>query len=165
MSVYTKTGDKGTTGLLTGERVDKSSVRVEAYGNVDEINSALGIARAWCEKPQVREEVLKMQKLLMMIMADLASVNSEHKYTSAQHIQELEQTIDKFDQQLPPLSSFLIPGGTKGGAALDAARTTARRAERQVWRLSETESVDEVLIIVLNRMSDLCFVLMRFEEH
>lgn len=164
MSVYTKTGDKGTTGLFTGERVDKDCVRVEAYGNVDEINSALGLARAWCNKKEICEELFNLQKLLMLIMAELASLNADVEYVTAEHIQQLEQTIDRFDKQLPPLSSFLIPGETKGGAFLDMARTTIRRAERQVWRLSKSEAVNEKLIIVLNRLSDLCFVLMRFEE-
>ncbi len=164
MSVYTKTGDKGTTGLLTGERVAKDSLRVEAYGSIDEINSSLGLARAWCEKKEIREEVLNLQKLLMLIMADLASINSTSSYITSEHIQKLEQAIDRFDQHLPPLNSFIIPGGSKGGAFLDLARTTTRRAERQVWRLQKTEAVPDQLIIALNRLSDLCFVMMRFEE-
>lgn len=164
MSVYTKTGDKGTTGLYTGERVAKDSTRVEAYGNVDEINSALGLARVWCEKAEVREEVFHLQKLLMLIMAELASLKESPVYITAEHVQKLEAAIDKFDQQLPPLSSFLIPGESRGGAFLDLARTTTRRAERQVWRLYKQEKVSELLIIALNRLSDLCFMLMRFEE-
>lgn len=164
MGVYTKTGDKGTTGLFTGERVDKDSARVEAYGNVDEINSALGLARVWCEKAEVREELIELQQLLMLIMAELASSSDSAAYITAEHVHKLEAVIDKFEQQLPPLKKFLIPGGTKGGAFLDSARTTTRRAERQVWRLVKQEPVSEQLIIALNRLSDLCFVLMRFEE-
>lgn len=165
MGVYTKTGDKGTTGLLTGERVAKDSVRVEAYGNVDELNSVLGLARAWCEKAEVRDELLGLQKLLMLLMAELASAATKDSiYITAEHVRQLEQIIDRFEQQLPPLTSFLIPGGSKGGAFLDLARTTARRAERQSWRLAKEESVGEPVLIALNRLSDLCFVLMRFEE-
>lgn len=164
MGVYTKTGDKGTTGLLTGERVAKDSLRVDAYGNVDEISSALGMARAFCKNEFVIDTVLKLQKLNMLLMADLASVGGE-RYITAEHIQILEQTIDEIEGKLPPLSSFIIPGSTQGGAMLDLARTVARRAEREVLRLSKTETVNNHVLIVLNRLSDLCFVLMRLEEH
>ncbi|HWR42426.1 cob(I)yrinic acid a,c-diamide adenosyltransferase [Sporomusa sp.] len=164
--VYTKTGDKGTTGLLTGERVKKTGARVEAYGSVDEINSALGLARANCTKPKVKEAVFKLQKLLMLFMADLASAGGEQQYVTADHVAALEQMIDEFDAQLPPLKNFIVPGDTPGAAALDLARTVTRRAERQTLRLKEQEAeahINEHLLICLNRLSDLCFVLSRFE--
>ena len=164
--VYTKTGDKGTTGLLTGERVKKTSARVEAYGTVDEINSALGLARANCTKPEVKEAILKLQKLLMLIMADLASGDDKEQYVTTEHVTALEQMIDEFDAKLPPLKSFIIPGDTPGAAALDLARTVTRRAERQTLRFKEVEAdakVAEPLLISLNRLSDFCFVLSRFE--
>jgi cob(I)alamin adenosyltransferase len=164
--VYTKTGDKGTTGLLTGERVKKTGARVEAYGSVDEINSALGLARANCINPKVKEAVFKLQKLLMLFMADLASAGGEKPYVTADHVTALEQMIDEFDAGLPPLKSFVIPGDTPGAAALDLARTVTRRAERQTLRFKEQETevqINEQLLICLNRLSDLCFVLSRFE--
>lgn len=164
--VYTKTGDKGTTGLLTGERVNKTSARVEAYGTVDEINSALGLARANCAKPKVKEAVLNLQKLLMLIMADLASSQANEQYVTADHVTKLEQMIDEFDAKLPPLKNFIIPGETPGAAALDLARTVTRRAERQTLRFKEQEpeaQVNEHLLISLNRLSDFCFVLSRYE--
>ena len=165
--VYTKTGDKGTTGLLTGERVSKTSARVEAYGTIDEINSALGLARANCTKPEVKEAVLKLQKLLMLIMADLASNNAEQQYVTADQVTILEQMIDEFDAKLPPLKNFIIPGDTPGSAALDLARTVTRRAERQTLRFKEEQEpetkINEHLLISLNRLSDFCFVLSRFE--
>lgn len=162
MKVYTKTGDQGKTGLLTGERVDKDSLRVEAYGSVDEITSVLGLARATCRNGQVCETVLELQKLLMLVMADLASTG-ETIYVTAEKIVQLEERIDGFDEQLPPLAHFIIPGETSGAAALDLARTTTRRAERNVLRLAKEEPVNTSVVIALNRLSDLCFVLSRVE--
>ncbi|MBP2625657.1 MAG: ATP/cobalamin adenosyltransferase [Firmicutes bacterium] len=163
MKVYTKTGDKGTTGLLTGERIEKDSLRVEAYGTIDEVNSALGLARVWCTKADVQEIIYSAQKALMMIMADLASIHSSTYYISEEHSRQFEQFIDKLDAQLPPLQAFIIPGGNAGAAALDLARTVTRRAERQVLRLSRQEEVNEHILITLNRLSDLCFMLARVE--
>lgn len=163
MGVYTKTGDKGTTGLLTGQRVDKDCLRVEAYGMVDECNAALGMARALCKKAEVQEKLLRVQKLNMLLMAELASLSDE-RYVTAEHVAALEAMIDEIEAKLPKLASFLTPGDTPGGAALDLARTTARRAERQALRLAKTEDVGQDALIALNRLSDLCFVLMRLEE-
>jgi len=163
MKIYTKTGDKGTTGLYTGQRVDKDSLRVEAYGCIDEINSALGMARALVKNSDVSASVLTLQKLLMRVMADVASIGAASGNVTQQDVINLEEMIDGFDQKLQPLTRFVIPGDTVAAAALDVARTTTRRAERQLWRLSRSESVDEVLIVVLNRLSDLCFILSRIE--
>lgn len=163
MNVYTKTGDKGITGLLTGERIEKDSVRVEAYGTIDEISSALGLARVWCTKTDVQEIIFTAQKTLMMIMAELASINGNTHYITQEHSKQFEGFIDQLDAQLPPLTEFIIPGGNAGAAALDMARTVTRRAERQVIRLSRSEKVDEYVLITLNRLSDLCFMLSRFE--
>ena len=154
-AVYTRTGDKGTTGLYTGERVPKQSMRVEAYGTVDEISSALGLARATVRREDVRETIYKVQQLLMSLMADIASLNLPEPYIKEEHV--------KFDNMLQPLSHFIIPGGTPGSAALDIARTTTRRAERCLLRLSETEEVNQQVLICLNRLSDLCFILSRVE--
>ena len=164
MKIYTKTGDKGTTGLYTGQRVDKDSLRVEAYGNVDEINSALGMARAHVKNDEVRHTILELQKMLMQrVMSDLASIGQESSYTGEKDIAWLEQLIDGFTSRLAPLKRFIIPGDNPGAAALDVARTTTRRAERQLWRLYRQEKFDENLIVALNRLSDLCFTLSRVE--
>lgn len=163
MSVYTKTGDKGSTGLLTGQRVDKDCLRVDAYGTVDEVNATLGLARSFCEKVLVKEEIYNLQKVNMLLMAELAS-DSSVRYITEDHIVSLEKTIDTVESQLPPLKSFLISGNNKGGAALDLARTIIRKAERKIWHLSKNEHVNNELLVVLNRLSDLCFVLMRLEE-
>ena len=163
-AVYTRTGDKGTTGLYTGERVPKQSLRVEAYGTVDEITSALGLARAQATREDVKETILNVQKLLMSVMADIASLNLPEPYIKEEHVKLFESTIDKFDALLQPLNHFIIPGDTVAAAALDIARTTPRRAERCLLRLAETEEVNPNVLICLNRLSDLCFILGRVES-
>lgn len=163
MSVYTKTGDEGTTSLFTGERLKKNSPRVEAYGTVDEMNAALGLARAFCKKETVRQEIYRLQKLNGLAMAELASIGAA-PYITGEHVSALEQVIDGLEAKLPPLDHFLVPGDTAGGAALDMTRAAIRRAERRALELAETEPVSKEVLIFLNRMSDLCFVLMRTEE-
>lgn len=163
MSIYTKTGDAGETGLYTGERVRKSSLRVAVYGTVDEFDSVLGLARAFVAKAEVRERVLALQKKLPALMADLASRAQEAMIAEAD-VAAIEQAMDELEGRLPPLTSFLVPGDTQGGAALDHARTVTRRAERLFCRLSEEEEVHDTDRRYLNRLSDYCFLLMRLEE-
>lgn len=162
MKIYTKTGDQGQTGLFTGERVPKDSIRVEAYGLVDEADSALGMARAIAINPEVKSTIYDLQKLLWSLMADIASIGAQARITTEQ-VQQVEALIDKFDSQLPPLTSFLVPGDTASSAALDIARTVTRRAERQLWRLARQEELSGEGLVFLNRLSDLCFVLARVE--
>ena len=162
-AVYTRTGDKGTTGLYTGERVPKDSLRVESYGTIDEISSALGLARATVKREDVKGTVLQLQQMLMSLMADVASINLEEAYIKEEHVKLLEDTIDKYDAMLQPLGHFIVPGDTLGSAALDIARTTTRRAERNLLRLAEVEPANEQVLISLNRLSDLCFILGRVE--
>ena len=163
MSIYTKTGDGGETGLYTGERVRKSSLRVAVYGTVDELDSVLGLARAFVAKAEVRERVLALQKKLPALMADLASRAQEAMIAEAD-VAAIEQAMDELEGRLPPLTSFLVPGDTQGGAALDHARTVTRRAERLFCRLAEEEEVHDTDRRYLNRLSDYCFLLMRLEE-
>lgn len=162
MKIYTKTGDQGETGLYTGERVFKDSLRVEAYGTVDEINSVLGMARSLATIEDVKTTIYELQKLLWGLMADIASIDDASRITSKQ-VTLLENMIDQFNSTLPPLNSFIIPGDTRGSAALDMARTVTRRAERQLWRLSRVEEISGDGLVFLNRLSDLCFVLARVE--
>lgn len=162
MKIYTKTGDKGTTGLFTGERVPKDSLRVEVYGIIDEADAALGLARATCVKQDVIEKIHSAQKLLWALMADFASIGGNARITSAQ-IDSVEAMIDETDQMLPPLKAFVIPGESAGSAALHMARTIIRRAERSAWTLSRSEQINEQALVALNRLSDLCFVLARLE--
>lgn len=164
MGVYTKTGDHGQTGLYSGERVDKASARVEAYGTVDEANSALAMARAFCTQPQTAAKILPLQKKLSLLMADLASIGREPCLT-AEDVKAMEREIDEMESMLPPLQAFIVPGDTKGGAMLDLARTMIRRAERRFLELARTEDVHEVDRLFLNRSSDYCFMLMRLEEN
>ncbi len=160
--VYTKTGDKGTTGLYTGERVDKDSLRVESYGTIDELDSVLGMARCVATHENVKGTILTVQSNLWKLMADIASVNLEPTITE-DHVKELEKTIDKYDAKLEPVSSFIIPGPTYSAAVLDLARTVTRRAERALWRLKKEEEVHESNLLYLNRLSDLCYILSRVE--
>jgi len=164
MSVYTKTGDKGTTGLYTGQRVAKNSLRVKAYGTIDEVNSALGMARAFCKNDEVKEIILKVQQCNSLLMADLASIDKEPMLLGS-HVAQVESTIDSIEAKLPPLTQFLIPGESQGGSFLDLARTFIRRAERAILDLAEQELVHDSNRLYINRISDLCFVLMRLEEN
>ncbi len=164
MGVYTKTGDKGQTSLFTGERVDKDSLRVETYGIVDEMNSALGMARAFCRNEEVKTLLQMLQKDVSLFMADLASLGQPPHITEA-HVKDLEAEMDRIEGIVGPLRCFLVPGDTQGGAMLDLARTIARRAERQMIRLARQEEVHESDRLYINRLSDYCFMLMRYEEH
>ncbi|MBR4383716.1 MAG: cob(I)yrinic acid a,c-diamide adenosyltransferase [Selenomonadaceae bacterium] len=160
MKIYTKTGDAGLTSLYTGERIEKNSLRVQVYGAIDEADSALGLARAFATVDDVREKIFALQKLLPKLMADFASLNREAIITSAD-VAKLESEMDALENSLPPLREFLIPGNSQGGAFLDLARTTTRRAERLCCELAKTEPVHESDKIFLNRLSDYCFLLMR----
>lgn len=164
MKVYTKGGDKGITSLFSGERVPKDSLRVEAYGTVDETDAALGLARSCCRYDDVRKTIYDVQKLLSLLMAELASTaGNDTQLINQQHVTSLEETIDHYAGQLEPLKHFIIAGDNQAGAALNLARTVARRAERLVIALSRNEQVHEALLISLNRLSDLCFILARTE--
>ena len=161
--VYTRTGDRGKTSLYTGERVSKDSLRVEAYGSVDEADSVLGQARAFAVHENVKSTIYMLQKVLWMLMADVSSVGIEPTI-KPEDVTELERLIDSYTESLQPLDHFLVPGETKSESFLNAARSVVRRAERAMWRLNESEPVNEVDIRYLNRLSDLCFTLGRYES-
>ena len=163
MSIYTKTGDDGTTGLYTGERVPKDSLRVQVYGTIDEANSALAMSRAFARDSEVKAKIYKLQKLMPLLMADLASLN-QPPMIKPENISELEADIDVMEAALPPLRAFVIPGDSQAGAFLDLARTVTRRAERLFLTLSKSEQTHEVDKLLLNRLSDYCFMLMRIED-
>jgi cob(I)alamin adenosyltransferase len=160
--VYTRAGDNGETSLVGGKRVSKASLRVEAYGDIDELNSVLGVARAEIDDAEVDEVLRRIQNQLFTLGADLASpaevavprVNSEW-------VPHIEQLIDHFNAQLPPLEEFILPGGRRGAALLHLARTVCRRAERHTVALSHQEPVGEAASVYINRLSDLLFVLAR----
>ena len=128
MKVYTKTGDQGTTGLYTGERVPKDSLRVDVYGTVDEADAAFGLARSLSTKADVRTKIAATQKILWALMADFASIGTA-QCVKTEQVTEIEQYIDEVDKQLPPLTAFVVPGDTPASSALHLARTVIRRAE------------------------------------
>ncbi len=167
MKIYTRTGDSGQTGLFGGGRVSKTHPRVEAYGDVDELNAGLGLARAIEMMPRVDEIIVSLQRDLFAIGALLATPDRdkmkrqlEKASIDERRIRELEQAIDDGDAELEPLRSFIVPGGTANAAALHVARTVCRRAERRVIALDE-EEIPAIVIVYLNRLSDLLFTLAR----
>ncbi|MBL8167272.1 MAG: cob(I)yrinic acid a,c-diamide adenosyltransferase [Acidobacteria bacterium] len=160
--VYTKTGDAGETSLVDGSRVSKAHERVAAYGDVDELNSLLGLARVGLPDAQLDEALGKIQNELFIVGADLASpLTIQVPRVDETHIAELEQLIDSLLEELEPLREFILPGGTQLGASLHLARTVARRAERSIVTLAAREEINEQALIYLNRLSDLLFVMAR----
>lgn len=164
--VYTKTGDAGETSLVDGSRVSKAHERVAAYGDVDELNSLLGLARVGLADAQLDEALGKIQNELFIVGADLASpLTIQVPRVDETHISELEQLIDSLLEELEPLREFILPGGTQLGASLHLARTVARRAERSIVTLAAREEINERALIYLNRLSDLLFVMARVANH
>jgi cob(I)alamin adenosyltransferase len=167
MKLYTKTGDDGTTGLFGGARVKKASVRVDAYGTVDELNASIGMVRATALDPFSEGVLAQVQVDLFTLGAELATVPGKEDRLGMALIgpadaTRLEQAIDTVEEALAPLQNFVLPGGTAAAAALHFARTVARRAERSVLALeNEGEPVRPDLVIYLNRASDLLFALAR----
>ncbi len=169
MKIYTKTGDTGETGLYGGTRVPKDAMRVEACGTVDELNACIGFVRSQIQDEEIDAILRRIQNELFDIGADLATLESHPKAASLRIpptlTPELEREIDRFEDQLPPLKQFILPGGAAGGAAVHLARTVCRRAERCVVTLAKGEAVNPEVIIYLNRLSDLLFVLARTVNH
>jgi cob(I)alamin adenosyltransferase len=170
VKIYTKTGDRGQTGLLGGTRVPKSDPRVSAYGDVDEANAAIGAAAAHAE-PGLARLLGGIQKDLFAIGARLA--DPTHKVAArrakaavtAAQVRKLERAIDARERELPPLRAFVLPGGRPVAALLHLARTIVRRAERRVVALALDAPVEPGIVVYLNRLSDLLFVLARHENH
>ena len=166
MKIYTKTGDEGETSLYGQTRVSKADARVDAYGEVDELNACLGAARAAGVDADIAATIELMQKQLFALGARLADPSSKiadrvTKTVIAQaDVEELEQTIDRLEAELPPLRKFILPGGSVAGALLHVARTVCRRAERRVVSLGR-DAVEPILVVYLNRVSDLLFVMAR----
>jgi cob(I)alamin adenosyltransferase len=171
MKIYTRTGDQGDTGLFGGGRVPKDHPRVAAYGDVDELNSALGVVRAGASgffDPLLES----IQRDLFSIGGQLATPDPKRvqksldkAVLSPERIAEFERLMDESDAELPPLRAFVLPAGTATAAALHLARTICRRAERSVVHLVHTEAVPELFVMYLNRLSDLLFTLARLANH
>ena len=169
MRIYTKTGDTGETGLVGGSRVSKDHVRVEAYGDVDELNAVIGQARSLGSDPELDAFLAFSQSVLFELGAELATPSGKEQRSSGicqDDIEEAEKIIDKLQSELPPLKSFILPGGTPFAASLHLARTVCRRAERHaVMVVHAGEEVAQEPLIFLNRLSDALFVLARVACH
>ncbi len=157
--IYTRTGDKGTTGLGNGERIDKFSPRVEAMGDVDELNSLIGLLLTEELSEDIRNHLNDIQHALFDIGGELSIPDSV--LVKEYYVKNLEQVIDQYNQGLPPLKEFILPGGGKAGSVCHLARAVCRRAERKVVRLGQSETINANSPVYLNRLSDLLFVFAR----
>lgn len=168
LKIYTKTGDDGETGLFGGGRVAKDHPRVSAYGDIDELNAVIGMARSVEMMPRIDEVLAPIQRDLFSLGALLATPDLdkmkeqlEKARISDARIAQLEQAIDDGEQELEPLRAFILPGGTPKAASLHVARTVCRRAERAIIHLQREAEVPPIVLVYLNRLSDLLFVLAR----
>lgn len=170
MKIYTKTGDKGTTSLISGRRVSKANLRIESYGTVDELNSYIGMLRDQKELAHRKEILIEIQDRLFTIGSLLASDPNKVSHIAIPQIDEpditaLEVEIDVMNEELPPMTHFILPGGHPAVSFCHLARTVCRRAERRCTELHNEEGIDEVVIRYLNRLSDYIFVLSRMTSH
>ena len=170
LKIYTKAGDDGTTGLLGSGRVRKDCLRIEAYGTIDELNAVLGTARSQGPDPETDADLARLQDELFALGSALADPDPKgpfHGVFGGEHARRLEDRIDAADKELPPLSKFILPGGTAAAAQIHLARTVCRRAERLAVKLSAEpgEHVPDAVLVYLNRLSDALFVLARVVNH
>jgi len=172
LKIYTRTGDRGDTGLFGGGRVGKDDVRVDAYGEVDELNAVVGVVRATAPASPIATLLEQVQRDLFSIGAILATPDLEKMRRQLEkarlddaRIAELERMIDTAEERLEPLKAFILPGGAPQAAALHVARTVCRRAERRVVHLARDVELPAVVIVYLNRLSDLLFTLARLANH
>ena len=168
-TIYTRKGDEGETSLGGGQRVPKDSARIVAYGTVDELNSAIGVALALSLSPRLMETLPVLQNELFHLGSDLAfheedKQASELPHIEDRHVQKLEELIDELNEIVGPLQNFILPGGSNGAAQLHVARTICRRAERAALTLAREERIGELVLPYLNRLSDLLFVMARYEN-
>lgn len=168
--IYTKTGDKGETSLFDGKRVAKSDPRVESYGNIDELNSYIGLLSTLNIPKEIIDDLLQINRWLFQIGTDLASpLNSKLEFKiqrlGNEPIEFLEQRIDSLTERLPVLKNFILPGGTTESAHFQIARTICRRAERRCVELLQREIINQNILVFLNRLSDYLFVASRFVNH
>ncbi len=165
MKIYTKTGDKGGTSLLGGQRVNKDDVRIESYGTVDELNAHLGLLSALLGNEDLDKKLQILQSRLFDIGSYLASEDLNHPALpplTDEMTKDLEVAIDEMETKLEPLKTFILPGGSKSVAQCHVCRTVCRRAERRVVTLNKLEEKYDLIVIFLNRLSDYLFVLSRF---
>lgn len=162
MKIYTKFGDRGKTSLI-GEVRDKDDIRVSAYGQIDELNALIGTIIAFTPHEEIKKILEQIQKDLFITGAELANVKGENKNKiDPNRVNEFENKIDEIWEQLPPLTNFILPGGSKTAALLHLTRTVCRRAERDIVSLNKKEKVNPYIIIYINRLGDLFFTLARW---
>ena len=166
MKIYTKTGDKGTTSLVGGTRVPKTHIRLEAYGTVDELNSNLGLLITYLLDGKDKDFLQQVQDRLFAVGSHLATDRGkmelkEASIISSEQVEMVEREIDRLDTLLPPLSAFILPGGSRGAAVCHVCRTVCRRAERRILALAEQVEIASELLAYVNRLSDYLFVLSR----
>lgn len=174
MPIYTRTGDRGTTSLFSGQRVSKNDLRVETYGTVDELNSIIGVVLSEIRNPksEIRNELKKIQNDLLGIGSALANLQGVALQSLEKRVKDFEDLIDEMTAQLPPLKNFILPGGGKTGSLFHLARAICRRAERKIVELNNKHpsagsgrgKIDGNIIIYLNRLSDLFFTMARFSN-
>lgn len=167
--VYTRTGDDGTTSLGGGQRIPKESLRIEAYGTVDELNSCIGVAVALGVDKRLEQAFAAIQNELFHLGSDLCILEEDKKkfavpQIEAKHVDALEELMDELSESLAPLENFVLPGGTPGAAQLHVARCVCRRAERHAIALSRVESIGPQVVKYLNRLSDALFVMARYDN-
>ncbi len=163
--IYTRTGDSGMTSLVAGQRVFKNDFRVCAYGTIDELNSVLGIVTAYSKgEKEINQFLIKVQNDLFTIGNHLAG-GIQSLAGTKKRISQMEKLIDQLEKKLPPLRNFILPGGTAETAFTHQARSVCRRAEREVVAIGNKISVDKVVLIYLNRLSDLLFIIARYLNH
>ena len=169
MKIYTKFGDSGETALYGGTRIQKDTLQIEAIGTVDELNAYIGYAQTLIDDTDLCELIERIQNHLFAVGADLATPASHSKSSeiriSEDFTIEMETAIDKLSDELPPLTNFILPGGSQAGSVLHVARAVCRRSERCVVRLSHEVDVNPEILRSLNRLSDLLFVLARAVNH
>lgn len=166
MKLYTGFGDKGNTSLFGGEKVSKNNERVEAYGVIDELNSIIGLLDAKVDDPEIKPLLKKIQNELFVLSSEIATPDEAmrqkfNQTISEDHIRNMERTIDLFTEVVEPLRKFILPGGCEGAALAHVARTVCRRAERKLISLVNKHQINGLLLVYLNRLSDLLFVLAR----
>ena len=166
MKIYTKTGDRGMTSLIGGTRVSKNNVRLEAYGSVDELNTYLGMIRSFGIDKRAVDEIVTIQSILFSVGGNLATDTSVKDLKIKLGVREedilfLEESMDRMDESLPPLTSFVLPGGDQAVSFCHIARTVCRRVERRILDMAATYEVDELVLRYINRLSDYLFVLSR----
>ena len=166
MSIYTKTGDKGKTSLFDDKRVAKDDIRVESYGNVDELGTFMGLAKNYVEDQEMYDYIEYIQNKLFTVATNLATEDSKKvaHYMTGEDIEELEKIIDIYMSRIDEPKEFIIPGSSKKSAYLHVARTVCRRAERRIITLSETSMVDPLVIKYINRLSDTLYAMARYSE-